>query len=358
MSGQLEEFRLVRPLGHGGMGVVYLGYDTVLRRAVAIKLIGPRNSSAANRERFLIEARAIAQLSHPNIVTIYRVGTTRDGRPFLVQELIRGKSLDRVPQPMPWREVCQLAIGIARGLEAVHRRGILHCDVKPANVMLDDNGVPRLIDFGLARLSAASESREAFADESATAQRTCFEPLRASSRNDVAETRDLPAGGASEPMPDEPPPPGRDVRDAAPISDVCDEPQRAPASTSAGNMRGTPRYMAPERWRGGPADVRSDLYALGVVLYELLVGIVPHPQADRDELRRAILSGRVRPIHERAPDTHPALARLVMRCLALDLHERPGSASSIAHELAGLLIDAPEVLDGDPRISGSRLRSA
>jgi serine/threonine protein kinase len=332
MSGEIEEFRLIRPLGHGGMGVVYLGYDTVLRRAVAIKLIGSRAPAAASRERFLIEARAIARLSHPNIVTIYRVGATHDGRPFLVQELIRGRSLDRVPRPMPWRKVCELAIGITRGLEAAHRRGILHCDVKPANVMVDENGVPRLIDFGLASLSTASEPWEASMDESAT---THFEPLHAS-RDHVAETRDLPGDGAPERIPDKPPTPGRDVRDAAPISDVCDELQRTPTPRSAGNMLGTPRYMAPERWHGAPAHVRSDLYALGVVLYELLVGTAPHPQTDRDELRIAILSGAVRPIHERAPDTHPALARLVMRCLALDARERPGSAASIVHELAGL----------------------
>src|SRR4051794_32684513 len=155
MSGELDEFRLVRPLGRGGMGEVYLGHDTVLDRAVAIKLIGSRNPDAASRERFLIEARAIARLSHPNVVTIYRVGATSDGRPFLVQELIHGKSLDQVPRPMPWREVCELAVGIARGLQAAHLRGILHRDVKPGNVMLDEHGVARLLDFGLAKLSAS-----------------------------------------------------------------------------------------------------------------------------------------------------------------------------------------------------------
>src|SRR5262249_8298533 len=104
-----------------------------------------------------IEARAIARLSHPNVVTIYRVGATGDGRPFLVQELIRGKSLDQLSRPMPWRDVCELAIGIARGLEAAHLRGILHRDVKPANVMLDERGVARLLDLGLAKLSGGGE---------------------------------------------------------------------------------------------------------------------------------------------------------------------------------------------------------
>jgi serine/threonine protein kinase len=153
-GGDLDEFRLVRPLGRGGMGEVYLGHDTVLDRPVAIKLIGSRNPDAASRERFVIEARAIARLSHPNVITIYRVGTTGDGRPFLVQELIRGRSLDRIARPVPPRRLCELAVGIARGLDAAHRRGILHRDVKPANVMLDEQDTVRLLDFGLAKLTA------------------------------------------------------------------------------------------------------------------------------------------------------------------------------------------------------------
>jgi eukaryotic-like serine/threonine-protein kinase len=329
MPGELEEFRLVRSLGRGGMGEVYLAYDTVLLRAVAIKLIGS-GSSAVRRERFLTEARAIARLSHPNVVTIHRVGSTHDGRLFLVQELIRGESLDRVPRPMPWREVCQLAIGIARGLYAAHRRGILHCDIKPANVMLDDSGVPRLIDFGLARLSAAGDSSEAVA-----AARSRFEPSHASAHGNVAETWDLPAVG----VPDRPRPCRTDLCNAILAGGHRDEPPRAPRSASMG-LLGTPRYMAPELWRREPANVPSDLYSLGVMLYELLVGTVPHPQTDREELRRATLSGAVRPIHEVAPDTPAALMWLVMRCLALDPHARPSSAAWVAHELAALLVGA------------------
>lgn len=333
VSGELEEFRLIRPLGHGGMGVVYLGYDTVLRRAVAIKLIGSDDTRPGSRTRFLIEARAIARLSHPNIVSIYRVGTTQDGRPFLVQELIRGKSLDRLPRPMPWREVRQLAIGIARGLEAAHRCGILHCDIKPANIMLDEHGLPRLIDFGLATLSATSESWEASLDESTIARATRFEPPRALAQDSVAETCDLPAAAVVAPMPATTPPRGTDRRGIAPAPAVCDAPPPALGSPSTPHTLCTPRYLAPERWHGAPPDVRSDLYALGAVLYELLVGTAPHPQTDRDDLRASIRSCPVRPIRECAPHTPPAFARLIMRCLALDPRERPGSAEAIAHEM-------------------------
>src|SRR5688500_15555993 len=106
----LDEFQIVRPLGRGGMGEVFLGHDTVLDRAAAIKLIGSRTPDLASRERFLREARAIARLSHPNVVTIFRVGTTADGRPFLVQELIRGTSLDHLARPVPPGRLAELAI--------------------------------------------------------------------------------------------------------------------------------------------------------------------------------------------------------------------------------------------------------
>src|SRR5262245_5227456 len=195
MSGELDEFRLVRPLGRGGMGEVYLGHDTVLDRAVAIKLIGSRNPDAASRERFLTEARAIARLSHPNVVTIFRVGTTGDGRPFLVQELVRGKSLDQIARPVGWRDACDLAIGIARGLDAAHRCGVLHRDVKPANVMVDDRGVAKLLDFGLARLTGAippvapASPQLASGDATAPATGTPLPRLDGVTATAVAETQ-------------------------------------------------------------------------------------------------------------------------------------------------------------------------
>src|SRR5258705_4883946 len=127
------------------MGTVYLAHDTLLDRNVALKLIRAGSAGAAERTRFLIEARAIARLSHPNVVTIYRAGTTRLGEPYLVQELIRGQTLAALPRPVPVRRACELALGVARGLAAAHRRGILHRDIKPANVMVDDTGTARLL---------------------------------------------------------------------------------------------------------------------------------------------------------------------------------------------------------------------
>lgn len=132
----LDEFRLIRMLGQGGMGAVYLGYDTVLEREVAIKVLRERTNDDAARQRFLIEARAIARLDHPNVIAIYRAATTRDGHPYLVEELVRGTSLDRAELPLSPERIAPLALGISRGLAAAHRRGILHRDIKPGNFPL------------------------------------------------------------------------------------------------------------------------------------------------------------------------------------------------------------------------------
>ncbi|HEY0989190.1 MAG TPA: serine/threonine-protein kinase, partial [Kofleriaceae bacterium] len=148
---ELDGFRVVRQLGRGGMGMVYLAYDDVLDRSVALKFMGAADLKAEARSRFLVEARAIARLQHPNIVGIYRVGEVL-GRPYLAYEHIVGRSLDELPKPVPWLRALELVLGVARGLSAAHRRDVLHRDIKPANVMLADSGEIKLLDFGLAKL--------------------------------------------------------------------------------------------------------------------------------------------------------------------------------------------------------------
>jgi len=147
---EFDDYVIVRPLGVGRMGQVYLAEDSVLARAVAIKFIAGVPDLTARR-RFLLEARATARIQHPNVVTVYRVGEVAD-RPYLVSELVRGHALDELPRPRPWLEVLTLGVELARGLAAAHRRGVVHCDVKPQNVMVGDDGVPKLVDFGLARV--------------------------------------------------------------------------------------------------------------------------------------------------------------------------------------------------------------
>ncbi|HRC55525.1 MAG TPA: serine/threonine-protein kinase, partial [Kofleriaceae bacterium] len=147
----IDEFRLIRILGSGGMGAVYLAHDTILDRSVALKLMRV-GASEEHRLRFLTEARALARLDHPNVVSIFRAGVAAGGEPYLVQELVAGSSVDRSALPVSPRRALELALGIARGLAAAHRRGVLHRDIKPSNIMIDDTGTPRLLDFGLAKL--------------------------------------------------------------------------------------------------------------------------------------------------------------------------------------------------------------
>jgi serine/threonine protein kinase len=148
---EFDGYRVVGPLGRGGMGRVFLGQDVLLERSVAVKFIASVESSTQGRERFLLEARAIARLSHPNVVTVYRVGEVQ-GHPYLVAEFIRGQSLSRVAKPLLADGVVEVGIGLARGLAAAHRQGILHRDIKPSNVILSESGETKLLDFGLAKL--------------------------------------------------------------------------------------------------------------------------------------------------------------------------------------------------------------
>ena len=148
---RIAEFKLVRSLGSGGMGEVFEGLDTLLDRPVAVKLLRADAEAQMTGTSHLLEARAAARVQHPNVAAVYRVGEI-DGRRFIVSELVRGQGLDELPKPVPWRRALELGIGLARGLAAAHRRGVLHGDLKPANAILAEDGTVKLVDFGLARL--------------------------------------------------------------------------------------------------------------------------------------------------------------------------------------------------------------
>ncbi|HQR68597.1 MAG TPA: serine/threonine-protein kinase, partial [Thermoanaerobaculia bacterium] len=215
-SGEkLGPYEIVGLLGAGGMGEVYRARDTRLGREVAVKVLPARFAADAEmRERFEREARTISQLSHPNICSIFDVGS-HEGTAYLVMELLEGESLaDRIARgPLPLSQALRVGRDICAALAAAHGKGIVHRDLKPANVFLSSAGT-KLLDFGLAKLRERVEAGEA-------------------SR--------LP------------------TRDASPL-------------TGEGALLGTLAYMAPEQLEGKPADSRTDLFALGTVLFEMATG--------------------------------------------------------------------------------------
>jgi serine/threonine protein kinase/pimeloyl-ACP methyl ester carboxylesterase len=296
---ELDGFRVIRQVGRGGMGTVYLGYDDLLDRPVALKFLAAAEPNVVARDRFLLEARALARLQHPNIVGIYRVGEVL-GRPYLAYELITGQSLDKLVKPVPWSRALELAIGIARGLSAAHRRDVLHRDIKPANVMLSDGGEIKLLDFGLAKRLDGSSRREGAAaaasslDEAAAGEALAPDAALIDRLTTVRFARGSGARGSG----------------------------AAGSLTATGSVLGTPLYMAPELWRGEPASVQSDVYALGVLLYELLSGQVPHEGLGIAELAEAVQTRDARPIRSLCPAMPQAFADVVDRAIRQRREER------------------------------------
>jgi serine/threonine-protein kinase len=253
---RLGPYEIVAALGAGGMGEVYRARDTRLGRDVAVKVLPEAAASDPERlKRFEREARATAALSHPNILAVHDVGI-QDGAPYLVEELLEGESLkERLARgALPIAEALRIAVEIACGLAAAHEKGIVHRDLKPGNVFLTRNGTVKLLDFGLAKLVAPPSAPGALAGATTVAE-----------------------------------------------------------STELGVVLGTLSYMAPEQARGGAADSRADVFAFGVVLYEMLAGRRPFEGSTPTETLAAILTGEPPALPGHVP---PAVAAVVVRCLA------------------------------------------
>lgn len=280
----LEEYRYVRLLGAGGMGQVYLYQDTELDRLVAIKFLNRLEEGYG--KRFRREALAAARISHPNVVTIHRVGEV-DGRPYLVYEYIRGVSLEALPKPIPWRRAHEIGLDVARGLAAAHRCGVLHRDIKPGNViMVRETGQAKLIDFGLATLVAATGPMHAWGVEHARAR---------------AAPDEVPEAGGEE----------RGAGASAALSDA---------------LWGTLPYVAPEILQGEPGAQRSDVYALGVVLHELCTGRLPEVAgAAAAEAAQAAFA-----------DVEPRFAAIVQQCLRADPATRYRDGDELRRALEAL----------------------
>ena len=257
-------FLVVKRLGAGSMGVVLSAYDPVLDRKVALKLLRQNLAGdTAGRQRLLREAQAMARLSHPNVVTVYEVGTVADAV-FLAMEHVEGTHLaDWMEARRPWRAVLDLFLAAGRGLAAAHAAGIVHRDFKPENVLVAADGRVRVGDFGLASA-----------------------------------------------------PPGK--RMSASTAAVAPPPLDAsPALTQDGSLIGTPLYMSPEQHKGEPADTRSDQFSFCVALYEALYGETPFAGDDYAAYADEVLAGRVRPA-PRGSDVPAWLRAVVLRGMALD----------------------------------------
>lgn len=266
---ELSHYEILDTLGEGGMGVVSLARDTRLGRLVALKKL--RHESCCGgvlRERFLAEARTASSLNHPNIVTIYDIDSV-DGIDVIAMEYVKGRRLDQVIQhrPVPVLEALDYAIQIARALEVANQAGIVHRDIKPANIMVTDAGLVKVLDFGLAKLLQ---------------------------RSPVALAADTVSGDAG---------PGGEL-------------------SRAGEVSGTLYYMSPEQAEGREVDPRTDIFAFGCVLYEMLTGRRAFTGESAVSVMTAILRDDPPPLAQVVPGIHPELERIVRRCLRKDPRRR------------------------------------
>jgi Tol biopolymer transport system component len=278
---RLGPYEVVAPIGAGGMGEVYKVKDTRLDRIVALKVLPAHLAeSAERRQRFEREARAVSALSHPHVCALYDVGQ-HDGTPYLVMEYLEGETLtERIARgPVPLEQLLRIAAEIAAGLDAAHRSGIVHRDLKPGNVLLTRSGV-KLLDFGLAKIVAP------------------------------------PFGG---------------------ISELSTLPTEAATSalTGRGVVMGTVPYMSPEQLEGKEADARSDLFALGAVLFEMATGRRAF-EGSQASVVAAILSADPPPVCSLRPRTPLAFERLVKACLAKNPDDRWQTAHDLMLGLGGI----------------------
>ena len=270
-EGKIAHYHILKKIGSGGMGEVYLAEDIRLNRKVALKLLPSKFTNDKDRiRRFEREAKAASGLNHPNILTIYDIGQF-DSSSFIASEFIDGETLrQRIRKSkIPLKEILSISIQVAEALDAAHGAGIIHRDIKPENIMLRKDGYVKVLDFGLAKLTENSEP---------------------SASSDI-ETL---------------------------------------AKTQSGIVLGTIRYMSPEQARGLEIDARSDLFSIGVVLYEMISGKVPFDGATFSDVLAAILEKQPPELDAHIPDD---LQWIIRKALAKDADERYQTAKDLLADL-------------------------
>ena len=269
MIGQtISHYRITRELGAGGMGVVYEAVDTKLDRTVALKFLPPESTRDPDaKARFIHEAKAASALDHPNVCTIYEVGETEDNQLFLAMACYEGETLkERIARgPLPLDEALNIARQIAEGLAKAHAQGIVHSDIKPANIFLTQDGLVKVVDFGLAKLTGLA------------------------------------------------------------------------GITRTGTTLGTAGYMSPEQYKGKDVDERSDIWALGIVLYEMITGETPFRGDFEQAVMYSILNEAPRSVRNLRSDVPLDVERLIDKTLSKDPNKRPQASSKLAAAIQSMI---------------------
>ncbi len=286
-------------IGRGGMGVVRRIFDETLRRQLAVKLLRRSIDDDAMRSRFTEEARITGQLSHPGVVPVHEFGAEDDGRPFFTMPLIRGRSFSDIivavhSDDAEWTlpRALSVLLRVCETIAYAHDKGVIHRDLKPSNVMVGEFGEAYVMDWGLARTMRSSEGADPVANAAVSSER----------------------------------------------AEIAERDPSSPLLTADGQVVGTPAYMAPEQARGGPIDERTDVFAIGAMLYHLLAGSRPYAQmTTSQQVLDAVLEGPPESLTERAPRAAAELLAIVGRAMQRDPGRRYQKVDELAADLRAFL---------------------